>query len=78
VITTTVRRNDTIYREVGQGNAKERYQVVFMTWIDEAEKHLPMWKKTANRKTATHAIIYDTRRLVIDKVNKNELFEESN
>lgn len=75
---TKVRRNDTVYREVMNGNAKERYQVVFLSWIDEAEEYLPIWKKKADSKTATHAVIFDTRKLVITKVNKDELFREDN
>lgn len=75
---TKVKRNDTVYREVMNGNTKERYQVVFLGWIDEAQEHLPIWKKNADAKTATHAGIYDTRKLVITKVNKDELFREDN
>lgn len=75
---TKAKRNDTVYREVMNGNTKERYQVVFLGWIDEAQEHLPIWKKNADAKTATHAGIYDTRKLVITTVNKDELFREDN
>jgi len=75
---TKVKRNDIVYREVMNGDTKERYQVVFLGWIDEAQEQLPVWKKNADGTTATHAIIYDTRKLVITTVNKAELFREDN
>lgn len=75
---TKVARNDTIYREVvNEIGRKERYQVVFLKWIDEATEGLPITKQQhVDAYTATHAAIYDTKRLVIDKVNKDELFRE--
>lgn len=72
------RRNDTVYREVVNGNTKERYQVVFLGWIDETQEHLPIWKKNADGRTATHAVIYDPRKNVIKKVNQHNLFREDN